>query len=319
MVHFQVPKKYYSDLILFESVARHGSLTKAGQECGLSQSGMSRRIAALEREFEAPLFHRRGRQLEITALGARVAEQVKLGLDVMNDHWPLLSERQDMERPLRIGTLPSIGAIWLSRTLRAFSEAYPSAKLSVSEIESDFSKGHKDRVTWSSDDYDLVLTWGRGGWKGFETVHLMDEVLVPVCAPEFKDQHEFSSIREVDSSLIIDHVTRDPTLRRRWQEKFGLPTSTSNAKYEFEHIFLFLEALRQGMGLAIVPEIVVAEDLRTKRLSYATEERFSTGESYWLVGTKMAFQRAPVRNFTDWVLSQKAMSGKTAKPRVSQA
>lgn len=318
-MHFQIPKKYYSDLILFESVARHGSLTKAGQECGLSQSGMSRRIAALEREFEAPLFHRRGRQLEITALGARVAEQVKLGLDVMNDHWPLLSERQDIERPLRIGTLPSIGAVWLSRKLRGFSEAYPSAKLSVSEIESDFSTGHKDRVTWSSDEYDLVLTWGRGGWKGFETVHLMDEVLVPVCAPEFKEHHGFNSIRDVDPSLIIDHVTRDPNLRRGWQERFGLTTGASDSKYEFEHVFLFLEALRQGMGLAIVPEIIVSEDLRTKRLTHATKERFSTGESYWLVGTKMAFQRAPVRNFTDWVTSQMTSARSSTQRQAKQA
>ena len=318
MVHFQVPKKYYTDLILFESVARHGSLTKAGLECGLSQSGMSRRIAALEMEFEAPLFHRRGRKLEITTFGARVAEQVKLGLDIMNDHWPQLSARQDGDRPLRIGTLPSIGALWLSRKLPGFAEAYPSARLSVSEIESDFSTGHKDRVTWSSDEFDLVLTWGRGGWKGYETVHLFDEVLVPVCAPSFKAEHDIDAIKQVDPAIVIDHVTRDPTLRRRWQDKFGL-ASEESAKYEFEHVFLFLEALRQGIGVAIVPEIIVLEDLRTSRLVHATEERFPTGESYWLVGTKMAFQRAPVRKFMDWLTAQDVISERTRMSLGAQA
>ncbi|MEL6859425.1 MAG: LysR substrate-binding domain-containing protein [Pseudomonadota bacterium] len=314
MVRFQVPKKYYTDLILFESVARHGSLTKAGLECGLSQSGMSRRIAALEKEFEAPLFHRRGRQLEITALGARVAEQVKHGLDVMNDHWPQLSAQQDRGRPLRIGTLPSIGALWLSGKLRSFTMAHPGARLSVSEIESDFSTGHKDRVTWNSDDFDLVLTWGRGGWKGFETLHVIDEVLVPVCAPSFKQQHKIKVISHVDPALVIDHVTRDPSLRRRWQDKFGLDAEETS-KYEFEHIFLFLEALRQGIGVAIVPEIMVSEDLRTNRLVHATDERFSTGESYWLVGTKMAFQRAPVRNFIDWLTRDDSAAPESARTR----
>jgi LysR family transcriptional regulator, nitrogen assimilation regulatory protein len=60
------------DLMLFLSVATSGSLSRASIDIGLSQSALSRRIAALESELNARLFHRSGRGVVLTDAGSQL-------------------------------------------------------------------------------------------------------------------------------------------------------------------------------------------------------------------------------------------------------
>jgi DNA-binding transcriptional LysR family regulator len=57
------------DLRVFCEVARRGSFTGAAEACGYTQSGVSRRIAALERASGGPLFRRRARGVQPTPAG----------------------------------------------------------------------------------------------------------------------------------------------------------------------------------------------------------------------------------------------------------
>jgi DNA-binding transcriptional LysR family regulator len=57
------------DLRVFCEVARRGSFTGAADACGYTQSGVSRRIAALERASGGPLFRRRARGVQPTPAG----------------------------------------------------------------------------------------------------------------------------------------------------------------------------------------------------------------------------------------------------------
>ncbi len=69
---------------IFHTVAEAGSFTKAGDELGLSQSAVSRQISALERELNAPLFHRHARGLILTEQGDilfRASREMRMRLE----------------------------------------------------------------------------------------------------------------------------------------------------------------------------------------------------------------------------------------------
>ena len=51
------------------AVAKHRSLTKAGDELYLTQSAVSQQIARLERELGVEVFRRTSRSVELTAEG----------------------------------------------------------------------------------------------------------------------------------------------------------------------------------------------------------------------------------------------------------
>jgi len=55
----------------FAAVARHGSITAAARELGLSQPALTRQIQRLQRQLEIALLAREGRSIRVTAAGQR--------------------------------------------------------------------------------------------------------------------------------------------------------------------------------------------------------------------------------------------------------
>jgi DNA-binding transcriptional LysR family regulator len=86
------------------AVARHGSLTKAGEELYLSQSAISQQIRRLELELGFPVFRRTSRRVELTAEGRVIlgcAQRVLAEVDGLHDE---LEELTGLLRgQLRIG------------------------------------------------------------------------------------------------------------------------------------------------------------------------------------------------------------------------
>jgi DNA-binding transcriptional LysR family regulator len=56
-------------LRIFVAVAEREHMTRAAEILGLTQSGVSAVIAALESRYATPLFHRVGRSVELTEAG----------------------------------------------------------------------------------------------------------------------------------------------------------------------------------------------------------------------------------------------------------
>src|SRR5918997_2840227 len=70
------------------AVARHRSLTKAGEELFLTQSAVSQQIRRLEHELGVEVFHRTSRRVELTAEGRVIlsyAQRVLAEVDRLHD------------------------------------------------------------------------------------------------------------------------------------------------------------------------------------------------------------------------------------------
>ena len=67
----------WNRLRIFQTVAEHGSFTRAGDILELSQSAVSRQIAALEKSLGAVLFHRHSRGLLLTEQGEALYRTVR--------------------------------------------------------------------------------------------------------------------------------------------------------------------------------------------------------------------------------------------------
>ena len=73
----------WDKLRIFHAAAEAGSFTHAGETLNMSQSAVSRQVGALERELNAPLFHRHARGLVLTEQGEmlyRTAQEVFMKL-----------------------------------------------------------------------------------------------------------------------------------------------------------------------------------------------------------------------------------------------
>lgn len=293
-----------SALPAFEAAARLGSLTRAARELGVTQSALSRRISTLERGLGVALFSRRGRAIAITGDGLRLAaaagDAVRLIERMRGDLGGSIA------RAIRVGALPSIGGLWLAPRLQNFLAAHPAVAVSMVMIDADLADAHKDPVNWDPSTVDVVLTWGRGGWRSLSVRPLVKEMMTPVCSPAFAEVHGLDQAANVWRAPRLAHTTR-PDAWRAYALATGaeFPVDAPPVRLELEHFFMLLEAARAGAGLALLPALFVAADLASGRL-VAPAPASATGAFYAAVASPAALARPVVAAFVDWLGEQAA-------------
>ena len=151
----------WNQLRVFSIVAEVGSFTGAGKALGLSQSAVSRQIAALEANLGVMLFRRHASGIEMTEPGIELQKAVTDMSSRLALATGRINEYREMpEGPLRITTSLTFGSAWLSARMNQFLETYPDISVSlllVDNLELDLSKGQADVAIRFSRPTDLNL------------------------------------------------------------------------------------------------------------------------------------------------------------------
>ena len=137
----------WNKIKIFHAVADAGSFTHAGELLSLSQSAVSRQVAALEEDLNVLLFHRHARGLKLTAQGEtlfRAAREMSARIAMTE---ALLTEAK--EKPsgeLTISATVGFGSTWLTPRIGEFLEHYPdiNVHIVVTDRELDLSMREAD-------------------------------------------------------------------------------------------------------------------------------------------------------------------------------
>jgi DNA-binding transcriptional LysR family regulator len=137
----------WNKIKIFHAVADAGSFTHAGEILSLSQSAVSRQVAALEEDLNVLLFHRHARGLKLTAQGEtlfRAAHEMSARIAMTE---ALLTEAK--EKPsgeLTISATVGFGSTWLTPRIGEFLEHYPdiNVHIVVTDRELDLSMREAD-------------------------------------------------------------------------------------------------------------------------------------------------------------------------------
>jgi DNA-binding transcriptional LysR family regulator len=120
----------WDKLKTFHAAAETGSLTAAAEKVGLSQSAVSRQIAALEEDLGVPLFHRHARGLILTGPGKVLQSSTVQMATVAAVAESNLKDARDRPQGELVVTAPvGFGATWLAPRLGGFMDAYPDVTL----------------------------------------------------------------------------------------------------------------------------------------------------------------------------------------------
>src|ERR1700754_4123552 len=121
---------------LFVRVARSGSFSNAGRELGLSQSTVSRTIAALEEEMGVQLLTRSTRAVVLTEAGADYLARIEPLLTGFEEAGQAARGQNQLQGTLRIGLPASIAIREVIPLLEKFMARH--AKLRIDLIMEDF-------------------------------------------------------------------------------------------------------------------------------------------------------------------------------------
>ncbi|WP_269495917.1 LysR family transcriptional regulator [Castellaniella sp. S9] len=116
----------------FLKIAETGSLSKAAEELGIGQSGLSRQLAMLESFVRKPLFVRTGRGVKLTDAGEKLQLETRSRYEKIDIALMHIRDKHGItEGHLRIASIHTLGSYFVSDLLGTFIGRQGRVNLSI--------------------------------------------------------------------------------------------------------------------------------------------------------------------------------------------
>ncbi|KIP96306.1 MULTISPECIES: LysR family transcriptional regulator [Pseudomonas] len=243
----------------FEAAARLGSVSRAAVELHVTHGAVSRQIRTLEEQLGVALFTKDGRGLKLTDAGIRLR-------DVSGETFTRLRQvcgelrQREVDTPFVLGCPGSLLARWFIPRLDRLNGALPELRLQLST-----SQGELDP---RSPQVDATLLYAEPPWPAdMRVFELARESIGPVISPRHP---RFSELSQAAPETLLQeallHTTSRPQAWPQWLAAMNLQPADMRLGQGFEHLYYLLEAASAGLGVAIAPLQLVADDLAAGRL-----------------------------------------------------
>ncbi len=272
----------------FEAVARLGSFTQAAEELALTQSAVSRQVAALEDQLAVTLLDRGPRQVTPTQEGAVYAKAARDALEGLHEAAREI-QRRDTPGQLTLAILPTFGTRWLIPRIPRFLRRHPEVTLHFRTQIGAFDMGAA-RV-------DAALHAGYPDWPGAEATLLFEDRVQPCAAPALK-------------AATLEDIVRLPRLAiasrpeewQGWAAAHGL-AALPPPEMVFEHLAAMAQACSAGLGVALLPPFLFRTELARGEL-VALGPDWANGGGYWLMTPALSRANPAAAAFRDWLMTE---------------
>lgn len=120
----------------FQTVCRHGSITKAAEELFVSQPTISFCLKELEDEFGVKLFHRRHNRLQLTVEGQFFLDKVNYILQSVDALATQMKDMGNNHNHVKIAVPAMISTFLFPPIFNAYTKQYPNVELEMLETGS---------------------------------------------------------------------------------------------------------------------------------------------------------------------------------------
>ena len=280
-------QKYLS----FVKTVEYGSFTKAAEILNYTQSGISRMIADLEKEWGVTLLERSKYGVKPTSDGMKLLpyaqnlcadfDKLKMQVDELNGLQSGL---------IRIGTFSSVATHWLPNIIKEFQKDYPNIDYELllgdyTEIEEWIHTGRVDcgflRLPTHPD---------------FETIFLEKDKLMAII-PEnhpLKDSEKFPVTALCDEPFML----LEKGAKAEISEIFERNNLTPNVKFTTWDDYAVMSMVESGLGIAILPELIL------KRVPYRIIAKELDVPAYRNIGLALRDKKTAslaVKRFIDYL------------------
>lgn len=275
-----------------EAVARHGHVTRAAAELGVTQSAVSRQILEFEAARGLRLFRRERGRLVPTPAGRHVADEIARAFHIIQAAMATAGARPSSG--LTLSMLPSVATKWLAPRLDRFFEMHPAIELSIT--------ASRALVDFEREPIDAAIRYGLGDWPGVSARLLARETILAVMSPPFARDHGITSPADLARVPIL--IGDLPEGWRDYARAGGVAALATRTGPRFGEDGALLEAAAQGLGVALGRSHLVARDLAEGRLIAPFDITLPSRFSYWFVWPARS-EAHPARAFVlEWLLAE---------------
>jgi len=240
-------------------VVELGSLTKAADALGFTQSGVSHMINSLEDEFNLTLLNRSRSGVSLTTNGEKVLRTIREILR-WNEHLEQeVAAIHGLEiGTIRIGTFTSVSVHWLPGIIKDFQLEYPNIEIHL--VEGDY----REIEDWLSEGKIDCGFLSMPAGDTFEVIPLQRDqllVLLPMDHP-LSSRSKLSLSEIADESFILLSKGSDDDVNRVLSQAGIKP----KIKFSVGDDYAIMAMVEKGLGISILPELVLRGQQRNIRL-----------------------------------------------------
>ncbi len=280
-------QKYLS----FVKTVEYGSFTKAAEILNYTQSGISRMIADLEKEWGVTLLERSKNGVKPTSDGVKLLpyaqnlctdfDKLKMQVDELNGLQSGL---------IRIGTFSSVATHWLPNIIKEFQKDYPNIDYEL--LLGDYTEIEEWIHTGRVDCGFLRLPTH----PEFETIFLQKDKLMAII-PEnhsLKDCNKFPVTALCNEPFML----LEKGAKAEISEIFERNNLTPNVKFTTWDDYAVMSMVESGLGIAILPELIL------KRVPYRIIAKELDVPAYRNIGLALRDKKTAslaVKRFIDYL------------------
>ena len=288
-----------SSLRAFEAAARRGSFTAGAEELLVTHGAISRQIASLEQWLGSPLFDRIGRRVRLTSAGRDYLDAMSRAFDGMAEATRRLTEASAV-KSLTVNALPTFSMRWLLPRLAGFQQRHPDVALRLVTSDRPLDEAREP--------FDVAIRRGPDIWPGCEAAPFLAEWEVPVMSPALAARQPVRHAADLAGHTLLHADTR-PGAWRRWLTAAGQGDLAVAGQQRFDHFYLTLQAAADGLGIALGPLPILADELASGRLVAPLDGPKLEARGYWRVTPQARANDAAVRALCDWLDAEGQTAG----------
>jgi DNA-binding transcriptional LysR family regulator len=249
-------------LQIFRTLAEELNFTRTAERVHTVQSNVTAQIKALEEELGVPLFDRLGRRVTLTDAGRNFLPFADQALAAMEQGQRAVQTGAEPSGPLRIGAPESVLTYRLPQVLRAYRRRFPHVELifrpySDATLALKLEAGKFDMAICMSDNLQA---------QSIRSIRLKMERVLLLAEPG----HPLATRATVKPADLAEQNLLLTEAGCGYREKLDRALALQNVRPANITEFSSVEAIKQcvavGMGLGLLPAIVVTRELRQRQL-----------------------------------------------------
>ena len=279
---------------VFLHVMEAGSVSRAAEDMGLTQSAVSHALSSLEEEFGFKLLTRSRAGVRLSSEGKRILPAIRDILSAEERLRETVSSIHGLSTgTIRVASFSSVAVHWLPAMLKAFQEQYPQIRFKL------LNGDYHDVEQWMEEgavDLGFVSLPTRAPGK---VTPLMEDRLLVILPKD----HPLASLpsfpigyarQETFISLL---ESSDHDLRRALDAEGIRP----HIRFITKDDYAIIAMVEQGLGIAIMPELLLRG--RTDNIA-ALELKPQASRTIALAVTEQGQQSPAARMFADFVVQR---------------
>jgi len=286
----------------FEAAARYKSLVRAADELCVTPTAVSHQIRLLEDFLQTKLFLRKNSRLELTADSRACLGKLTNALDLIDEALMSLKEPVDIRERLMVGASASVASLWLMPRMSQFVGAAPEVDVTITTFIRRQEIENEGADIW-------ICNWQTAVDRRIEP--LMEEEIIPVCAPELIERYG-NRPADILRSVPLIHNDRKEIDQNgpypdwsRYLREFGINRNDIAKGPRFNQASPSIEAAKMGLGALLGRSLLIEEALSSGTL-VQIGEAYPIRSPYFIVSPWAPTAPATVNRFKDWLHDQVA-------------